>query len=81
MLPPSGAEIACRTTKGSIRLAVRREANFEFELKGRSSKSSDDFELTRTTADGPKRLEGVVGDGGPLISLRTINGSVHLEAR
>ena len=80
-LPSSGAKIKCRTTNGSIRVAVPREANFEFELKGRSSNLSDDFELTRTTADGPKRLEGVVGDGGPLISLRTINGSVQLEVR
>lgn len=79
-LPSSGAEITCRTTNGRVRLAVPRDANFEIELHSRSIELSDDFELTKTTADGPRRLEGTVGDGGPLISLRTTNGSVTLEA-
>ena len=79
-LPSSDAEITCRTTNGGIRLGVPRDANFEFEIETRSSHVSSDFELTSSTADRRKRMEGIVGDGGPLISLRTTNGPVELEA-
>ncbi len=79
-LPSSDSEIRCRTTNGRIRLGVPRDANFEFEIQTRSSHVNSDFEFTTATTDGRRRLEGIVGDGGPLISLRTTNGSVELEA-
>lgn len=77
---PSDGEIICRTTNGGIRLGVPRDANFELKIQSRSSRVSSDFESIRLTEDRPKRLEGIVGDGGPLISLRTVNGPVELEA-
>ena len=79
-LPADDAEITCRTTNGRIRLAVPRDASFEVDIRTRSSSVRSEFELTETTTDSPKHLEGIVGDGGPLISLRSTNGSVALEA-
>ena len=79
-IPATNADITCRTTNGGIRLAVPRDANFELEIQTRSSRVSSDFELTRTTTQKPRQLEGTVGDGGALISLRTTNGPVELEA-
>ena len=79
-MPPSDVEITCRTTNGRIRLGVPRDANFEVDIQTRSSKVISEFELTETTTDTPKHLEGIVGEGGPRISLRTTNGAVTLEA-
>lgn len=79
-LPATGADVKCRTINGRISLGVPRDANFELDIQTRSGRVSSDFKLTRAKTQKPKRLEGTVGTGGPLISLRTTNGSVQVEA-
>lgn len=79
-LPATGADVKCRTINGRISLGVPRDANFDLDIQTRSSRVSSDFELTSVTTQKPKQLEGTIGGGGPLISLRTINGSIEIEA-
>lgn len=74
-------EIVCRTTNGRIRLVMPAGANFDLLMRSSSGSLSTDFELASVVEDTKKRLEGTVGEGGPLVSLRTVNGRVALEAR
>ncbi len=79
-LPARGSEVICRTTNGRIQLTVPRDSDFEVAIQSNSSRVSSDFNLHGDLTKRPKRLRGIVGEGGPLISLRSTNGAVDLEA-
>ncbi|MEK7794093.1 MAG: DUF4097 family beta strand repeat-containing protein [Candidatus Hydrogenedentota bacterium] len=73
--------ISCETSNGSIRVAV--PASSAFTLAARTSNGSvrTSFDVSRTD-DGKRRsrLEGSVNGGGPLLDLRSSNGSISIES-
>lgn len=79
-LPKGDEEISCTSTNGSIQLAIPRDSDFEVEIQTRTSRISSDFDLQGDLTKRPRRLVGVVGKGGPRISLRTTNGAIDLNA-
>ena len=75
-----GGDISCRTTNGSIRLGVPEDSGFDLHVKSRTSRFRNDFTFSSTLKEDPREIEGIVGEGGPLISIKTTNGRVELEA-
>ncbi len=75
------AEVKAQTTNGGIklRLSSLQEINATLDAKTVNGSISLDIPVTVQSLDKSKhQLRGQLGQGGPLISLRTVNGSVHL---
>ena len=78
--PGPDDSITCRTVNGSIEVRMPRESSFEIKARSRSSRLSDDFELTNPINVSRRSIEGTVGSGGPKVSLRTTNGRIEIDA-
>lgn len=74
--PPDG-EVALNTKNGSVRLTLPPET--QANLVARTSKGSiaTDFPLVVQGEFG-KELEGKLGEGGPPITISTVNGSIRI---
>jgi DUF4097 and DUF4098 domain-containing protein YvlB len=75
------AEVQAETTNGGItlRLDAPQEINATLDAKTTNGSISFDFPVTVQSLEKSKHaLRGQIGRGGPLVSLKTVNGSVHL---
>ncbi len=74
-------EIKASTTNGSITLRVGslEKANADFNARTVNGSISLDLPITLKSMKKSRRsLEGQIGQGGPEISLRTVNGSIRI---
>jgi DUF4097 and DUF4098 domain-containing protein YvlB len=74
-------DITATTTNGSITLEIG-SGNIDADLKARTTNGRIyvDFPVTLQAGYSSRRMvEGKIGDGGPLITLRTTNGSVRIQ--
>jgi DUF4097 and DUF4098 domain-containing protein YvlB len=75
------AEVQAETTNGGItlRLDAPQEINATLDARTTNGSISFDFPVTVQSLEKSKHaLRGQIGRGGPLVSLRTVNGSVRL---
>ncbi len=72
-----------RIHTGSGDLTVELPQQTSFELYAHTSSGSIDskFPITVQGAISPRDLHGKVGNGGPLVDLRTSSGTIHIESR
>lgn len=75
-------EITATTTNGSITLDIV-SGNIDADLEARTTNGriSVDFPVTLPAgwSSSKRRVEGKIGNGGPLIFLKTTNGSVRIQ--
>ncbi len=75
-------ELSAETVNGSITLAMSpaQEINAELDAQTVNGSISLDFPITLQGLQKSKHhLKGRIGQGGPLIVLETVNGSIHLK--
>ncbi|MFZ2055582.1 MAG: DUF4097 family beta strand repeat-containing protein [Candidatus Aminicenantales bacterium] len=75
------ADVRAETTNGGIvlRLSAPQEINATLDAKTTNGSISFDFAVTVQSLEKSKhRLQGQIGQGGPLVSLKTVNGSIRL---
>jgi DUF4097 and DUF4098 domain-containing protein YvlB len=75
-------DITASTTNGSITLdIVSRNIDANLEARTTNGRISVDFPVTLPAgwSSSKRRVEGKIGDGGPLITLKTTNGSVRIQ--
>jgi DUF4097 and DUF4098 domain-containing protein YvlB len=80
-LPTLEADVEAETTNGGIKLSLSalQEINATLDAKTTNGSISFDFPVTVQSLEKSKhQLRGKIGQGGPLISLKTVNGSVRL---
>lgn len=72
-----------RLHTGSGDLTVELPQQTSFELYAHTSSGSIDsrFPITVQGTITPRDLHGKVGNGGPLVDLRTSSGTIHIESR
>jgi DUF4097 and DUF4098 domain-containing protein YvlB len=74
-------KITLKTVNGSVTLGLPANANADVSAKTVNGAISSDFDL-KADKNGRTRhqkLDGKLGSGGPLITLSSVNGAVHLE--
>lgn len=71
--------IKADTTNGSITLRLPGNTNAELEARTSAASIKSDLPITTTGEFSKHRLSGKLGQGGPLISAETNNGSIHLQ--
>lgn len=67
------------TVNGGITVEVPDGIKADVEAETLNGDIESDFPLTVSGRFGPRRLSGTIAGGGPLLSLRTVNGSIELK--
>ena len=71
-------EAVFETVNGSIRLEVPAQINANLEIQTSNGRvTTEDLPIT-TTRSSRRRVEGTLGEGGPDLRLKTVNGSITL---
>lgn len=67
------------TVNGSIEIELPANANADVSLRTTNGRVTSDFPITFTGEINPRRIEAKVGDGGPELRARTVNGGIRLR--
>ncbi|HHJ51994.1 MAG TPA: hypothetical protein ENJ89_02260 [Caldithrix abyssi] len=70
-----------RTTNGSIKLYLPADTNADLDAKTVNGSIRCELPLQERSYSSKKRLQGMINDGGPLIYLKTTNGSIRILER
>lgn len=78
-IPADTRELEYSTVNGSVTLEVPSNFAGELEMQTVNGSLRSDFPVTIQGRLNPRHLRARIGDGGPTIHLRTVNGSVELK--
>lgn len=67
------------TVNGSIEIELPPDANADVSLRTTNGRVTSDFPITFTGEINPRRIEAKLGDGGPELRARTVNGGIRLR--
>ena len=70
-------EAVFETVNGSISLEVSDQINADVDIRTTNGRITTDVPVT-TTRESRRLVEGTLGEGGPDLRLRTVNGSINL---
>jgi hypothetical protein len=73
------ARLDFHTVNGGITLELPDNASADIEAETVNGDVSTDFPLMVQGRFGPRRVTGKIGNGGPRLSLETVNGSIRLR--
>ena len=68
-----------KTVNGTINLDLSATTSSKVEATTLSGEIASDFPLTLLESTSRKHLSGTIGGGGRELSLKTVNGSIHLK--
>lgn len=67
------------TVNGSIEIELPADANVDVSLRTTNGRVTSDFPITFSGEINPRRIEAQVGNGGPELRARTVNGGIRLR--
>jgi len=79
-IDPEG-DMKFETVNGSIKLILPEGAGADVAAETVNGSVSSDFPVTVRGKFGPKRMQGVLGQGGARIRMETVNGGINLARR
>lgn len=68
-----------KTVNGAITLELPSNTSAEVKAETLNGEISTDFQITATERVNRKHLKGTIGGGGRELSIKTVNGSIHLR--
>jgi len=71
--------LSAQTINGSVVLALPASAGAELDARTQNGDFSSELPLLAHTSAAGRSIRGRVGSGGPLLQLRTVNGSIRLR--
>jgi DUF4097 and DUF4098 domain-containing protein YvlB len=71
-------DMSVHTTNGSIEIELPEDVNADVNARTTNGHIDTDFPITVQGRYGRKDLSGQINNGGPLIDLKTTNGSIHI---
>ena len=73
------ADLRAQTSNGAVTVRLPAGSNARVSASTSNSSITNEFPLTGSDASVSKRrIEGKIGNGGPLVDISTSNGSVRL---
>ena len=66
------------TVNGSIELVLPQNSNADVDLSTVNGRVSSDFPITFSGEINPRRIRAKLGNGGPSLRARTVNGGIRL---
>jgi DUF4097 and DUF4098 domain-containing protein YvlB len=72
---------AFKTVSGGIRMELPTNSGFNVNAQTFSGSIDSDFEITMSGKIDNKNIKGIVGNGGPELSMESFSGSISLEKR
>lgn len=69
------------TGSGDLTVELPRQTSFELYAHTSSGSIDSKFPITVEGTITPRDLHGKVGNGGPVVDLRTSSGTIHIESR
>lgn len=76
---PSGGTLEFETVNGPISLELPANADADVKAETVNGDIDTDFPLTVQGRFGPRRVQGTIGNGGPELRLKTVNGGIELR--
>lgn len=67
------------TVNGSVTVHIVSDANLDVNLSTVNGSISSDFPMTLDGRINPRRVRATIGNGGPELRVRTVNGSIRLR--
>ena len=67
------------TVNGSVTVQIVSDANLDVNLSTVNGSISSDFPMTLDGRINPRRVRATIGNGGPQLRVRTVNGSIRLR--
>lgn len=71
--------IEYETVNGSIEIELPASVNADVYLRTTNGRVTSDFPITFTGTINPRHIEAKLGDGGPALRARTVNGGIRLR--
>lgn len=78
-VPSNTEELEYSTVNGSVTIEVPSNFGGELEMNTVNGSLQSDFPVTMQGRFNPRHLRAKIGEGGPTIRLKTVNGSVELK--
>ncbi len=78
-IPTNTGELEYSTVNGSVTIEVPSDFAGELEMETVNGSLQSDFPVTMQGRFNPRHLRAKIGQGGPVIRLKTVNGSVELK--
>ncbi len=75
---PQIPDISASTSNSSITLKLPEGVNARLKASTSNSSITTDFEVAASGTISKSRLEGSIGSGGPVVDLRSSNGSIRI---
>ena len=72
-------DMSFTTVNGSVNVEMPAQFNADVELETLNGSVRTDYPMTLTGRIDPRRLRATIGEGGPRIRMKTVNGSVTLR--
>jgi hypothetical protein len=74
-------DLEFQTVNGGISVTFTGDVNADVSAETVNGSIGTDYPLTIRGRFGPKRLSGTIGNGGPGLSLNTVNGDIEIRRR
>lgn len=78
-VPAGAGDLRYSTVNGSVTIEVPESFNGELEMETVNGSLQSDFPLTVKGRINPRHIRATIGNGGPLVRLSTVNGSIKLR--
>lgn len=75
---PSDGRIVAETVNGIVVVSLPPDAGAELEVLSRNGDFSSDLPVTILSGAGDREFRGVIGQAGPKLVLRTVNGGIRV---
>lgn len=72
-------DVKASTSNGAITVKLPGHTNAHVKASTSNSMVKSDFVLTGVNEARPKKVDSMIGGGGPMLDLSTSNGSIHIQ--
>jgi DUF4097 and DUF4098 domain-containing protein YvlB len=73
------SDVKATTSNGSITVKMPAHANARLKASTSNAMIKSDFPMAGVAEERPKKVDSMIGGGGPVLELTTSNGAIHIQ--